>query len=225
MRLAHAQRAALAWDRSTGMGIKCPKETLSNTRHRTQYKLEIKAAIKVIRLLGLLTPCAFLMAEAAADLLVHSLGLRSQHSPALARASSPGAVLVRQPASLLALCLFSEKNKETRSLEMLIYPFSQSASLLMARKGKQTVKHLQGLVHPCTNAAAAGVEAAACGGGRAAVCRQTSCSCTGGLSSQFKCTDEIIRESGRISDPGHCCAHHGCSELAVQPPPPAPEQQ
>lgn len=111
MRLAHAQRAALAWDRSTGMGIKCPKETLSNTRHRTQYKLEIKAAIKVIRLLGLLTPCAFLMAEAAADLLVHSLGLRSQHSPALARASSPGAVLVRQPASLLAPCLFSEKIK------------------------------------------------------------------------------------------------------------------
>lgn len=59
MRLAHAQRAALAWDRSTGMGIKCPKETLSNTRHCTQYKLEIKAAIKVIRLLGLLTLHAF----------------------------------------------------------------------------------------------------------------------------------------------------------------------
>lgn len=110
-------------------------------------------------------------------------------------------------------------------MEMLIYPFSQSASLLMARKGKQTVKHLQGLVHPCTNAAAAGVEAAACGGGHAAVCRQTSCSCTGGLNSQFKCTDEIIRKSGRISDPGHCRAHHGCSELAVQPPPPAPERQ
>ena len=37
---------------------------------------------------------------------------------------------------------------------MLIYPFSQSVSLLMAMKGKQTVKHLQGLVHKCTNAAA-----------------------------------------------------------------------
>lgn len=117
------------------------------------------------------------------------------------------------------------QNKETRSLEMLIYPFSQSLSLLMARKGKQTVKHLQGLVHPCTSTAAAGVEAAACGGGRAAVCMQTGCSCTGGLSSQFKCTDEIIGESGRIFDPGLCCAHRGCSELPVQPPLLAPEQQ
>jgi len=37
---------------------------------------------------------------------------------------------------------------------MLIYPFSQSVSLLVAMKGKQTVKHLQGLVHKCTAAAA-----------------------------------------------------------------------
>lgn len=29
---------------------------------------------------------------------------------------------------------------------MLIHPFSQSVSLLMAMEGKQTVEHLQGLV-------------------------------------------------------------------------------
>lgn len=72
------QTTVLAWDRSTGMGIKCPEETLSNTRHCTQFKqyeLKIKAAIKAFSLLGLPTPLAFLVAEAAADLLVHILDL------------------------------------------------------------------------------------------------------------------------------------------------------
>lgn len=157
MRVAHTQRAVLAWDRSTGMGIKCPKETLSNTRHCTQfkqYKLEIKAAIKVIRLPGLLTLHAFLVAEAAADLLVHSLGLRSQHSPALARANSPGAVLVRQPASLLALCLFSEKKKKRDSLfgdaNLSLFTVSELAYGKERKTNSQTSSRSSASMYKCS---------------------------------------------------------------------------
>lgn len=74
---------------------------------------------------------------------------------------------------------------ETHSLEMLIYPFSQSVSLLMATKRKQTTKHLQGLVHNCTNAAAACVEVMGCAADK--------------LGSHFQCK---IHEGGRNSDPG-----------------------
>lgn len=51
-----------------------------------------------------------------------------------------------EPMLLLVACF---QNGETQPLEMLIYPFSQSVSLLMAMKGKQTVEHPQGLAHQC----------------------------------------------------------------------------
>lgn len=86
---------------------------------------------------------------------------------------------------------------ETHSLGMLIYPFSQSVSLLMATKRKQTAKHLQGLVHNCTNAAAGCMEVKGCVADK--------------LGSHFQCK---IHEGGRHSDPRVLLDPGQCPEAA-----------
>lgn len=80
---------------------------------------------------------------------------------------------------------------------MLIYPFSQSVSLLMATKRKQTAKHLQGLVHNCTNTAAGCMEVKGCVADK--------------LGSHFQCK---IHEGGRHSDPRVLLDPGQCPEAA-----------
>lgn len=81
---------------------------------------------------------------------------------------------------------------------MLIYPFSQSVSLLTATKRKQTAKNLQGLVHNCTNCSCR------LHGGYGLRCRQTGA----------PIFSAKIHEGGRSSDPGVLLGPGQCPRAA-----------